>query len=79
VREKAAQLGDAGAAWLSGLPELIADLERRWSVTTGEPLTGGTAAYVAPHAYRQRQGRRRQTLSEYANRRAVMGFGTPST
>ncbi|MHB8301059.1 MAG: hypothetical protein ACYDDW_21465, partial [Dermatophilaceae bacterium] len=42
VREKAAQLGDAGAAWLSGLPELIADLERRWSVTTGEPLTGGT-------------------------------------
>ncbi|MHB8274098.1 MAG: hypothetical protein ACYDC9_04945 [Dermatophilaceae bacterium] len=48
VREKAAQLGHAGAAWLSGLPELIADLERLWSVTTGEPLTGGTAAYVAP-------------------------------
>jgi hypothetical protein len=47
VREKAAQLGDAGAAWLSGLPDLIADLERRWSITIGEPLNGGTAAYVA--------------------------------
>jgi streptomycin 6-kinase len=47
VREKAAQLGDAGAAWLSDLPDLIADLERRWSITIGEPLNGGTAAYVA--------------------------------
>jgi streptomycin 6-kinase len=47
VREKAAQLGDAGAAWLSGLPALIDDLERRWSVTIGEPLNGGTASYVA--------------------------------
>ena len=47
VREKAAQLGDAGAVWLSGLPALIEDLERRWSVTIGEPLNGGTASYVA--------------------------------
>src|SRR5674476_1642683 len=47
VREKAAQLGNAGAAWLSGLPALINDLERRWSVTIGEPLNGGTASYVA--------------------------------
>ena len=47
VREKAAQLGNAGAAWLSGLPALINYLERRWSVTIGEPLNGGTASYVA--------------------------------
>ena len=47
VREKAAQLGEAGAAWLSGLPDLIADLERRWSITIGERLNGGTASYVA--------------------------------
>src|SRR5450759_2551407 len=47
VREKAAQLGDAGAAWLSRLPDLIDDLEQRWSITIGEPLHGGTASYVA--------------------------------
>lgn len=47
VRRKAAQLGDAGAAWLSGLPDLIEDLERLWSITFGAPLSGGTASYVA--------------------------------
>jgi streptomycin 6-kinase len=47
VREKAAQLGDAGAAWLSRLPDIIDDLEQRWSITIGEPLHGGTASYVA--------------------------------
>lgn len=47
VHEKAAQLGDVGAAWLSGLPALIDDLERRWSITFGESLNGGTASYVA--------------------------------
>lgn len=44
---KAAQLGDAGAAWRSGLPDLIDYLEGRWSITIGEPLNGGTASYVA--------------------------------
>ena len=47
VRGRAAQLGAAGAVWLSGLPELIADLEQRWSVTIGQQLHGGTASYVA--------------------------------
>jgi streptomycin 6-kinase len=47
VRRKAEALGAAGDAWLAGLTGLVADLERRWSVTVGQPLAGGTAAYVA--------------------------------
>ena len=47
VRQKAASLGKEGEAWLAGLPELIAHLEQRWSVTVGEALSGGSAAFVA--------------------------------
>lgn len=47
VRQKALQAGEVGVAWLTGLPELIAELEQRWSITIGEALAGGTAAYVA--------------------------------
>ncbi len=46
VQLKAAALGDEGLAWLRALPGLVADLERRWSVTVGRSLSGGTAAYV---------------------------------
>lgn len=54
VQAKAAQAGPAGQRWLSGLGGLIADLERRWSVTVLEPLGGGSASYVA--RVRQRDG-----------------------
>jgi streptomycin 6-kinase len=47
ARQRVARLGDAGARWLSELPGLVNELERRWAFTTGAPLTGGTAAYVA--------------------------------
>ena len=47
VRQRAAHLGAPGAAWLAGLPELVAELETRWSITVGRPLPGGTAAFVA--------------------------------
>jgi streptomycin 6-kinase len=47
VRMKAEALGAVGEAWLAGLADLVAELERRWSVTVGQPLVGGTAAYVA--------------------------------
>jgi streptomycin 6-kinase len=47
VRAKAAQAGPTGERWLSGLAELIADLERQWSVTVVAPLSGGSASYVA--------------------------------
>ena len=47
VRRKAEALGDVGNEWLRGLPDLVADLERRWSVGVEQPMAGGTAAYVA--------------------------------
>jgi streptomycin 6-kinase len=47
VRQKAARLGKDGEAWLAGLPDLIAHLEEQWSVTVGEALGGGSAAFVA--------------------------------
>jgi streptomycin 6-kinase len=47
VRAKAAQAGPSGERWLAGLAGLIADLEQQWSVTVLEPLSGGSASYVA--------------------------------
>ncbi|MET9023250.1 aminoglycoside phosphotransferase family protein [Actinopolymorpha sp. NPDC004070] len=46
VRRKVAALGPQGEAWLAGLPGLVDDLARRWSITIGRPLSGGTASYV---------------------------------
>jgi streptomycin 6-kinase len=47
VRQRIAPLGEQGERWLVGLPDVVADLERRWSLTVGQPLMGGTASYVA--------------------------------
>ncbi|MGW0229296.1 aminoglycoside phosphotransferase family protein [Actinopolymorpha singaporensis] len=47
VRRKAAALGPEGEAWLAGLPDLVDDLAREWSITVGPPVSGGTASYVA--------------------------------
>lgn len=47
VRQKAHSLGAVGEQWLAGLPGLIRDLERRWSIDVGASLPGGTASYVA--------------------------------
>jgi streptomycin 6-kinase len=38
----------AGAEhWLDELPALVRDLERKWDITVGEALSGGTEAFVA--------------------------------
>jgi streptomycin 6-kinase len=47
VRQKALHLGVAGEEWLAGLTDLIADLEKAWSIQVGEPLRGGFTGYVA--------------------------------
>jgi streptomycin 6-kinase len=39
--------GVAGERWLADLPGLLASLETDWSITAGDPLPGGNAAYVA--------------------------------
>lgn len=46
VRQKIALLG-GGERWLAELPDLIAELERRWLITVGQPIMEGTASFVA--------------------------------
>jgi streptomycin 6-kinase len=48
VRQRVLHLGQRGERWLAELPEVIAQLERTWSITVGQALSDGTAAYVAP-------------------------------
>ncbi|HEY6539164.1 MAG TPA: aminoglycoside phosphotransferase family protein [Candidatus Dormibacteraeota bacterium] len=41
--------GDARRPWLDGLPEMVADLARRWSLLVDAPFQpGGETAWVAP-------------------------------
>ena len=40
--------GDDGRAWLERLPALIAECERRWSLSTGPPLAQVNYSYTAP-------------------------------
>jgi streptomycin 6-kinase len=37
----------AGDRWVSDLPGVVAALEEQWGIVVGEPLGGGTSAYVA--------------------------------
>ncbi|GAB3749524.1 aminoglycoside phosphotransferase family protein [Microlunatus parietis] len=46
VRDRACSLGPSGAAWLAGLPDLVAGLAADWALTIGEPLSGGSASLV---------------------------------
>lgn len=46
ARRRVASLGDAGRAWLDGLPGALEDLAGRWSLTWGRRLPGGSASYV---------------------------------
>ncbi len=45
VRNKALAVG--AGDWLDNLPQLIAELEREWSISVGRPYDGGTEAFVA--------------------------------
>lgn len=47
VRAKAEELGGPGLDWLDGLPDLVTEMEQRWSITVGRPIGGGTTSYVA--------------------------------
>ncbi len=48
VRNKA--LAVDAAPWLRDLPDLIAALEREWSITVGRPYADSTEAFVAEAA-----------------------------
>jgi streptomycin 6-kinase len=45
VRNKAAAVGAPG--WIDDLPELVADIEREWSIRVGRPYQDATEAFVA--------------------------------
>lgn len=47
VYNRAKAAGKTGQDWLLGLNSLISQLETKWSVYVGAPLSGGTHAYVA--------------------------------
>ncbi len=47
TRHRVAAMGAEGTAWASALPELLAALERDWSITVGRGLPGGSASFVA--------------------------------
>ena len=40
--------GEAGVEWLNRLPDLIAEIERRWSLSAGRSFPGVWANWVAP-------------------------------
>lgn len=46
VGNRARSLGRLGEEWLADLPERLAALSRAWSLTLGEPLSGGSASLV---------------------------------
>ena len=48
VRLRAEQSGPQTRQWLKDLPGLIAELEQEWELSIGQPLSGGSSAYVAP-------------------------------
>jgi streptomycin 6-kinase len=48
VRLRAEQSSPQTRQWLKDLPGLIAELEQEWELSIGQPLSGGTSAYVAP-------------------------------
>ena len=49
VQKKALAVG--AGQWLEDLDQLVADLEREWSITVGRPYEGGTEAYVAQASF----------------------------
>ena len=48
VRLRAEQSGPQTRQWLKDLPDLLAEIEQAWELSIGQPLSGGSSAYVAP-------------------------------
>jgi len=48
VRLRAEQSSPQTRQWLKDLPCLLAELEQVWELSIGQPLSGGSSAYVAP-------------------------------
>jgi streptomycin 6-kinase len=48
VRLRAEQSSPETRQWLKDLPGLLAELQHAWGLCIGQPLSGGSSAYVAP-------------------------------
>jgi streptomycin 6-kinase len=48
VRLRAEQSSPETRQWLKDLPGLLSELEHEWELSIGQPLSGGSSAYVAP-------------------------------
>lgn len=48
VRLRAEQSSQETRQWLKDLPDLLVELEQAWELSIGQPLSGGSSAYVAP-------------------------------
>ena len=47
VVSRAKSVGAVGEAWLANLDNVISELEKKWRVSVGKTLSGGTHAFVA--------------------------------
>ena len=55
VRLRAEQSSSQTRQWLNDLPGLLAELEQAWELSIGQPLSGGSSAYVSASQNCQRQ------------------------
>lgn len=46
TRARVLGMGETGAAWVTALPQVLGELESRWSISVGRSLPGGSASYV---------------------------------
>lgn len=46
VRARVASMGVRGQEWVTGLPQLLAELTEAWSLRRGRPLPGGSQSYL---------------------------------
>jgi streptomycin 6-kinase len=47
VLRRLQHLGDEGRTWLDGLERLVSELESEWDCRVGDPVDGGSAAFIA--------------------------------
>ncbi len=47
VINRAKSVGAVGEAWLANLDNTISELEKKWHISVGEAISGGTHAFVA--------------------------------
>lgn len=47
VVSRAKSVGAVGETWLANLDYVISELEKKWHISVGETLSGGTHAFVA--------------------------------